>query len=1792
MTAPITIDGYLRPDEWPEDPASNIRIDRAEQCLLERRPRWKGPADASAVGRLAVDDRALYLAVSVTDDVAFPPGEPWWSGDGIELFLHTGPSTPGAPPANPVGEAYGEDDWQIFLMPSNPNLRWGVAKHGAAAPFDDGGLKGVRMASSRRAGGSYDVELRIPLSNFPALAGGGAHAIGFALAINDVDRLVPEASVPGGLAPDPATYLTWARGPELYRRPSSFGVLELPARPGTGQRDSPDEAPPSWPLFVGGIFALGIVLALVGPGSRRLARVGARPKAVLLALDVLLAGFLATASTCEERKATRAAGARLDTALREGNDVALEAAELGALDPRDGAARARVLRRLLAGEAVPCVPPVGAYAYVPFAAFPTDGRTTDERILLGGSVEESWPLPAPVEAKALRIRFGPAPPSSSAVRNPGGRRRLGVLHVTTKNGVEEDLPVEGDPVDAGGDRTVVLPRRVADEIERLRWRHAEGAPPLLLRSIAAVRADGSAVPLVLAGRTDDRVPILTRPGVRPGGPGTFLGAVVQPGASITAALPELARADRLHLVVTAERPFPSTRHGLPIADVIVTYTGGEPTTMRLVNGDDVDQERLDQAIRHPADMRSRIAYRWTDSAGVPRHHDVVLVPLDYGRRPATIEIRNLGAATATQGTGALTILAATMTVRAGDVADGRLSVSSDDGSGRERVKLKRRDAFEGLLDDGDALAVRRTSDVGRPDRRTSLTLATSLPESVARRAERTQTALVTCFAIAAFLIVLLLVDAVGALRRLSTRLVVGVLAAALLPVAATVVLADRRLAGRLESERVARVRGWLATAKGAFVGTPRQEAQVGVQVLLQLATSLEGRSDPTRVRDQVGVYRRQGIVGGASAGVLVKGREIGTIAVEPEAEGARIDGAAFLADRADAPGLYASPWDGLLLVATARSAGVDDWRKVVLGVRVDDAFLADRAAGAGLDPEAETAVLTRTGEVAGTSGPRAAALGRALADDFLAWTSAPSAPGGILLRALPTADGARLVIVEPLASAESPDAPAAWLAVALPRRGLDDDLASLRAELVALGLAAAVLVACVAATLARRIAGPVRDLVGVTEAVRRGEFDVPVPTSGGDEIGDLALAFDQMRRDLKHRVGDLAFLRRTQDAVSESLDLGRTAERGLEAFRERFRPDACALLVALSPAGPVVVRAEHGRATAASDRPIDARTGGWIAATLASTEPVVVEEKSADPRVGAENPAAARLFEDRGAFVAVPLRAGGETQGIALLSYAGTAGLPSPDERELFLPLGGVVAAALHNARLYRLAALDEPTGLPGATSFESGLRREVEAALAGGPPVVVLRVGLEGLERTSMRKSVESSRALLRACADALRSALGGRVQAGRLREDELAVRAPGLTREEALALATLVRERVAAVEVRTDDDGEPLRTPVSVGVARCPDDAKSVEFLLDAAGRALASARHDGGDRVVDVHRVDASLVGVPPFEDGAVFRTEKMVRLLETARRGARTDSTVLLTGETGVGKEVLADLIHRRSQRAGKPFVKVNTAAFPESLLESELFGHEKGAFTGADRRREGRFELADGGTLFLDEVGEMSLQAQVRLLRVLAEGQFTRLGGSKPVDVDVRVIAATNQDLEKAVAAGRFREDLYYRLNVLRIEIPPLRERREEIPSLVEHFLTEARRRIGRSPERLSPQAMDALYRHPWPGNVRELRNVIERAAVMCDGDVAEPEHLRLDPPRQAAPGAIGTGAVAAPLDELNERQRKLLEYLAANGRCTNRHYIEITGASERTGLRDLQELMVRGKIVREGKRRGAVYRLP
>jgi Nif-specific regulatory protein len=247
---------------------------------------------------------------------------------------------------------------------------------------------------------------------------------------------------------------------------------------------------------------------------------------------------------------------------------------------------------------------------------------------------------------------------------------------------------------------------------------------------------------------------------------------------------------------------------------------------------------------------------------------------------------------------------------------------------------------------------------------------------------------------------------------------------------------------------------------------------------------------------------------------------------------------------------------------------------------------------------------------------------------------------------------------------------------------------------------------------------------------------------------------------------------------------------------------------------------------------------------------------------------------------------------------------------------------------------------------------------------------------------------------------------------------------------------------------------------------------------------------------------------YDFSSIIGTSGPVRqMYEQMAQVAATNTTVLIRGESGTGKELIAHAIHYNSPRANKAFVKVSCAALPDSLIESELFGYEKGAFTGAEQRKKGRFELAEGGTLFLDEIGDINLSTQVKLLRVLQEREFERLGSTETIKVNVRLLAATNKDMERAIAAGTFREDLYYRLNVFAIFVPPLRERKADLLLLVDHFLEKFSREHHKSIKRISTPAIDMLMSYHWPGNVRELENTLERAVLMCDGQVIHGHHL-------------------------------------------------------------------------------------
>ncbi|MCU0256299.1 MAG: sigma-54 dependent transcriptional regulator [Vicinamibacterales bacterium] len=365
-----------------------------------------------------------------------------------------------------------------------------------------------------------------------------------------------------------------------------------------------------------------------------------------------------------------------------------------------------------------------------------------------------------------------------------------------------------------------------------------------------------------------------------------------------------------------------------------------------------------------------------------------------------------------------------------------------------------------------------------------------------------------------------------------------------------------------------------------------------------------------------------------------------------------------------------------------------------------------------------------------------------------------------------------------------------------------------------------------------------------------------------------------------------------------------------------------------------------------------------------------------------------------------------------------------------------------------------------------------------------------------------------------------------------------PGL---DGLATLERLRERsVDATVVIISGHGniESAVRAIKMGAFDFVEKPLSIDKITLVVRNALRQRQLEAENRALRAH-VDRQFT--------MVGESLSMRQLREQIAMAAPTNGRVLIFGENGTGKELAARSVHALSRRRGGPFVEVNCAAIPEELIESELFGHVRGAFTGAVADRRGKFEVADGGTLFLDEIADMSLKTQAKVLRVLQEQVVDRVGGASTIRVDVRVIAATNKDLPAEIRGGRFREDLYFRLNVIPILVPPLRDRADDIPLLADHFLRELAREYGRRSKQVSPSALALLREYPWPGNVRELRNVLERLMIMVPGDTIEPRHLNLPGAAAPDPALAAEDAPVLPLQAARERFERdyILRVLAA-----------------------------------------------
>ena len=403
-----------------------------------------------------------------------------------------------------------------------------------------------------------------------------------------------------------------------------------------------------------------------------------------------------------------------------------------------------------------------------------------------------------------------------------------------------------------------------------------------------------------------------------------------------------------------------------------------------------------------------------------------------------------------------------------------------------------------------------------------------------------------------------------------------------------------------------------------------------------------------------------------------------------------------------------------------------------------------------------------------------------------------------------------------------------------------------------------------------------------------------------------------------------------------------------------------------------------------------------------------------------------------------------------------------------------------------------------------------------------------------------------------------GGREAVARFKQEPFDLvltdqRMPDLSGLEVLEAVRSTSPETAVVIITAYGTIETAVSAVKAGAADYLTKPLNLDDLLHRVHRLrerqrLVTENRELREALTERHRVE-----------GIIGDSGRMQEVLSLVRRVAPSDATVLIRGESGTGKELIARALHYASPRAAGPLVKVNCAALAESLLEAELFGHEKGAFTGAVASRKGRFEMADGGSIFLDEIGDLPPHLQVKLLRVLQEREFERVGSSRPIKVDVRLLAATHRDLEALVREGRFREDLYYRINVVTIMLPPLRERREDLPPLIEHFLRAFAGKNGKSVRGLTREARGALLRYDYPGNIRELENLIERAVVLTRDDVIGVEDL----PLTLETPASGSGDEAGLIAAVEGLERRMIREALAKADGTQTRAAELLGISER-----------------------------
>ena len=1825
--------------------------------------KWKGKQDLSGWVSLALDPYALYLFGKIRDDQVMPlPSmeyEDWNKGDAIEVFLDTDPKD------QTEKETFSADDYQIFLWPANRGgPSWGIMKKGTYwvgkdAPLGggDGSFEGVEVSFRRsEKEDGYTFEARFPLINFPRLKGIQDHdRLGFNIALGD--REILEGDV------NKYVYMTWNGKGDLFIYPQNFGTLIVQD---PDNRLSPK--PPGSPLELGFLFfGLGLLVAVVlfaflftwlvrwiasWPLRRKVIVAGSLTLAVV---GVMVLGALI------RRLSDGFVVNRVEASARKVKEVITECS--GIVDdeelvpllrglPVDTKKSYRYHFFPVAQAGTVRLPSSSAENASPGPAGPPEylgdwtglevsrsGRTaflllTDEvgdrlSVILSASrrpgLDPKFFTPDPSQPVA-RIYL------EDATSNAGTRRAEILLSITSEGALtvlekgKAPGAIRGFPLPGQRDRqsrtgyalfldTRDFPRGVAPF--RLILSVEDDAHLLQVHGLSTLTADTwRGIPFRIESLADH--PLQFVYGTQ--GPRVSARKVWRSPIRIDRHL------DRLWIFFKCTKGYPKgsvmkTR----VADVVLKYASGEVHREPLRSGIHLESYRGPRK-KHPPRMRTQVALNdvWDFDSGrhVRTRRDVLALALRPGQ-DEVLESLEIQWSSECKGPEEIEVMAVTGGVSARSETGGVLpktdSVESLSSGTIQLTKAMRADldgfrintsvipAVTGLLplhEDNEVVSYIPLNNI--TGLRLSLELA---PQRLIEDAQ--QWAGIGLLACLLPLVLVLIADALAQGKRLRTKLLLSIGLASMPPLALLVVNLDNEIRSHLEEK----VRKRTRTATDLVAGEVIQVRERMRTIARESALDREFRAllEAEAPTDFAGRIRRK----------LVDLEKRWPESVQQEVEIMLWDAVSRKAYRTSRKGQdLAHTW---LLPRVDRSGFYNDFGTILavghepvqsrkesqrwnlFAVRpLIPAFFEELLRD---DPEVHAIAFhpgagypyagigTRGHDHRFSGVQESRTLGYRAVASSTGYASQNRNLNGIF-----TTLGARMLT-------DAMEDPILAVGAAVNREKAFSLRTTMLGSALVVGAAMLLLFFIITFLVTRRIIDP---LLGLSRAARKlaegGEETPRIPIHSQDEVGNLTAAFNDMAVQLRKRLRGLDLLNRGMRDLNDRRSVDGILDTVLRIFQEALDPTSQFLALHDPDAGEFNILG--GRR---EGRPIRARRiqaeDSFLFQAMNTGGPELVR----GIRWMNLWPQERRLFkggeEETDLVVTLPLDYQGDPIGLLVLTFSPSAlkeGESAPVDRDSLMVLATMadqIAGALENARLYRLAVEDPITGLYLQGYFEGRLKDEIQRASRYDRSLTLIKLRIEEIPIVSTQYGSGGVNQLLKTVSRAVRSVLDLEENfAGRLDNNDFALALPEADRTAGYDSAQRISAALAQESVSLGK-GRSLKVAPRIGIATFPEEAASFEFLHAKVDQAMAR---------MDLPVAEADPLATVPeaFEDsGVVLKSPRSLSLVKAIDRIASSTTTVLITGETGTGKEVFAELIHRRSNRQDQPLIKVNCAALPELLLESELFGHERGAFTGAYRKKIGRFERADRGTLFLDEIGEISASTQVKLLRVLQDKKIERLGGTESIDLDVRIIAATNRDMQTQIKEGVFREDLYYRLNVLSFEVPPLRDRKEEIPLLVDFFVREYNQEHGDTIAGIRPQTMDKLHNYNWPGNIRQLKNVLERAMVSVDGPrgFIEPDLIQIKIPRAKGTGSQDKPVSSAPKTPArtqadptlepfvslvsNPRQIELLKYLRQKKTITNQEYFTMMNISQRTGLRDLNDLIQKGLLLRIGSRRGAIYKM-